>query len=282
MSNKNFQSEETEILSRDDAKVRQMLGDLARVDAPKDFDFRLKARIANHKPQDFQPRVFPFLRYAAPLGLAIIILAVIVVNGLYSTDNNSVLVVDNTVPNLVGNVSLPETSQPKEQFIAASNSPATNVETANFDKQEALVFPANTELTEQSKKPKIQNRNFENNGGGSKDFALTPKEAILPPGLNPDQKVEIPKDFLNVKSETPVKDILSLIGIEASFSNNQWKVEAVKQNSRAERSGVKANDVIEAIDDNKISTETISTKNINGKLTVVRGGERLEIKLQNE
>ena len=281
MSNINFQNEENEILSRDDARVRELLGGMERVEAPKDFDFKLKARIANTEPQSFQPRLFSVLRYAAPLALAVIILAVIVLNGLYSTDNNAVQVANKIVPSPVENVSLPANSEPKEQFIAVSNSTLANTETAAADKREASVFPADTALNEQSKKPKIQNRNFENNGG-SKDSALTPKEVILPPGLNPNKKVEIPKDFLNVKTDTPVREILSLIGIEASFSDNKWKVESVKQNSRAERSGVKANDVIEAIDDNKIATETISTKNINGKLTVVRGGEKLEIKLQND
>jgi hypothetical protein len=279
MSNKNFQNGENEILSRDEARVRELLGNLERVDAPKDFDFKLKARIANAEPNDYKPRLFSFLRRAAPLGLAILILAMVVVSGLYSFDNNSVpSIASNSAANPVVNPSLPDNSQPKEEFVAASNST-----TANLEKPEAVSFAANTELTEKSKKPKIQNRNTDNNGGGSKDFSFTPKSPILPPGLNPDKEVEIPKDFKNLNSDTSVKDILSIIGIEASFEKNRWKVNSVKQNSRAERSGVKANDVIEAIDENRLATETISTKNVNGnKLTVVRGGEKLEIKLQEK
>jgi len=278
MNNKNFQNGENEILSRDEARVRELLGNLERVDAPKDFDFKLKARIANAEPNDYKPRLFPFLRYAAPLGLAILILAMVVVSGLYSTDVNSVQVADNTVQTPIENVILPDNSQPKEEFVATSNSTA-----ANSEKPDAPSFAANAELAEKTKKPKIQNRNADNNGGGSKDFSFTPKSPILPPGLNPDKEVEIPKDFKNLNSDTSVKDILSIIGIEASFEKNRWKVNSVKQNSRAERSGVKANDVIEAIDENRLATETISTKNVNGnKLTVVRGGEKLEIKLQEK
>lgn len=283
MSNKNFQTEETEILSRDDAHVRELLGSLERVEAPKDFDFKLKARIKNAEPDDYKPRLFPVLRYAAPLGLAIIILAVIVVNGLYSVDNNSVQVAEINIQNPSANVNLPDNVQPKEEFIAESNPQTANAEAVNSARQEAPVFGANTELTEKSKGPKIQNPALEDNNGGFKDSALTPtNKRLFPPGLNPDKKVDIPKDFTDLNSKTPVRDILSVIGIEASFSNNKWKVDAVKQNSRAERSGVKVNDIIEAIDENKISTETISTKNVNGKLTVVRAGEKLEIKLQNE
>jgi hypothetical protein len=277
MSNKNFQNGENEILSRDEARVRELLGSLERVEAPKDFDFKLKARIANAEPNDYKPRLFPFLRYAAPLGLAILVLALVVLNGLYSTDVNSIQVAEKTVQNPSENISLPDNSQPKEEFVAAGN-PTT----ANSEKPEAPSFAANTILAEKSKKPKIQTRNADN-GGGSKDFSFTPKSPILPPGLNPDKQVEIPKDFKNLNSDTSVKDVLSIIGIEASFEKNRWKVNSVKQNSRAERSGVKANDVIEAIDENRLATETISTKNVNGnKLTIVRGGEKLEIKLQEK
>jgi len=107
MSNKNFKNEE-EILSGDDEKVRQMLGDLKRVDAPKDFDFRLKARMAAADPRAFQPRLFPFLRIAAPLGLAVIVLAFFVINGLFSVNNESVEPVAlQSAPNVVEKENVP-------------------------------------------------------------------------------------------------------------------------------------------------------------------------------
>ncbi len=60
--------------SREQTLVWQMIEDLPRVDAPKNFDFRVKARIADAKPTNFQPRFFPVLRYVLPLSLAVLIL----------------------------------------------------------------------------------------------------------------------------------------------------------------------------------------------------------------
>ena len=46
---------EREILSADEQKICDLIGRLDQVDCPKDFDFRLKARIANADRKDFQP-----------------------------------------------------------------------------------------------------------------------------------------------------------------------------------------------------------------------------------
>ncbi len=40
-------------------RVWQMIETLPAVDAPKDFDFRLKAQIAKAKSENFQPRFSP-------------------------------------------------------------------------------------------------------------------------------------------------------------------------------------------------------------------------------
>jgi len=275
MSNKNFQPEENEILSRDDEKIRQMLGNLERIDAPKDFDFRLKARIANAKPEDFRPRLFPILRYAAPLGLAIIVLAVVVINGLYSFDNNSVASVNSEIAKpLTENIGLPDSSQPGN-LVATNNLRTTNTENPsanveNNEKNEIKPFQKNLEFVSNTRKPKNDTPKTANNNPGSFDRAGTSPNVFLPPGF----------DSNNTYS---VKDILSMNGIDASFADKKWTVKSVFQNSSAERVGIKVNDVIEAINEKKISTETITSNEINvKKLTVVRGGEKIEINLQKK
>jgi hypothetical protein len=271
MSNKNFQTEENEILSADEAKVRKLLGNLQRVDAPKDFDFRLKARIANSEAKDFQPRLFPVLRYAAPLGLAIIILAVIVVNNLYSVDNGSIQVAENNVQNQIRSVNMPDNSAPKETLIAETTPQsivAENLTTnppVSTNKKETKTFSKNFELAANSGKPKNDKPQADNNGG-SRDSALSNTNVLMPKGFGGNNSVQ-------------VKEVLEIIGIKANFAGNQWKVESVGENTVAGNSGVKANDVIEAIDGKTLTGETIPAKSYGGKLTVLRGGERLEIKL---
>lgn len=278
MSNKNFPLEENEILSGDEEKICELLGNLQRVDAPKDFDFQLKARIANAKPQDFQaPRFFPILRYAAPLGLAIIILAVVVINGLYSFDDKSVAtVIDNQDKPKVENLSSGNNSQPEEKVIAKDDSQAKTAEnpTANLlykeDKKEISPLIKEPRLVANALNPAVKNSKAAKNSGDSKDSA----------GTSPN--ILVPKEFSS-NNPIQVKDVLSILGVEANFSDKKWTVKSVTQNSKAERSGVKANDIIEAIDGNNLSGETIPVaKTFNGNLTVVRGGKKMDIKLQNE
>jgi hypothetical protein len=288
-SNKNFQTEENEILSADDAKVCQMLDALARVDAPKDFDFRLKARIASRKSQDFKPRLSPILLYAAPLGLLIAVLAAVVINNLYSVDSRTTVpqVADNFTKPTIERINATESSQPGEKTIAASSSNQTNSVNppANpEDSDKILTSPRDSELAVNPKNRKSEKFDS-NSGGGSKDFAATNPGNIKPKGLNDIKPREAPKNFI-VANPISVKEVLSVIGIEATFSDKKWKVESVRQNSQASSSGIRPNDVIEAIDESVLSNETIApsaTGTFSGKkLIVVRGAEKIEIKLQNK
>ena len=71
-------------------RVWQIIDRFEPVAAPKDFDFRVKARIANAKPGDFQSRFLPVLRYVLPLSVVGLILAFVIFNGFYSFDNKTV------------------------------------------------------------------------------------------------------------------------------------------------------------------------------------------------
>ncbi|MEO7673391.1 MAG: hypothetical protein ABIU09_04855 [Pyrinomonadaceae bacterium] len=83
--NKNKLAGETEILSSDEQNVSRLLSNLKRVDAPKDFDFHLKARIANASPADYQTvRLFPVLKYAFPLALFLLIGGAFILNSSFS------------------------------------------------------------------------------------------------------------------------------------------------------------------------------------------------------
>ena len=56
MNNENLKNklvEREEILSADEQKISYLIGSLEKVSAPNDFDFRLKARIANAVKQRF-------------------------------------------------------------------------------------------------------------------------------------------------------------------------------------------------------------------------------------
>src|SRR5688500_18285244 len=80
-----------ERLNADDARISSLLRGLRRVDAPADFDFKLKARIANASPaRTASAGLFPVLKFAAPLLLLLPIVGFFITNGLFSSDQASI------------------------------------------------------------------------------------------------------------------------------------------------------------------------------------------------
>ena len=75
---------------------------------------------------------------------------------------------------------------------------------------------------------------------------------------------------------------LSINIVNGTFGASGWKVESVSPDTLAGRSGVKAGDVIEAIND-QVLTEKMSFKGkFNGKtLRVRRDGATMQIVLKN-
>lgn len=279
----NYQDlEENEILSVEDEKVRQLCGGLKRIDAPKNFDFRLKARIAAHQSQTVKSPVMAFLRYAAPLGLAVAIFGAVVSNNFYSVDNAA-------IPQLAGSftekprsepVSPLETKKPSE-IVLRNNGPS-----ADFENETAKN--SNPTLQFSTKSKNELGKIFENpknirpneNRGDSRDLASTQPRIITQQEFSSNKPLDSANNSTNPTSFS-VKDILSAMGIAATFSGNGWKVQSVGQNSRAESSGVKPDDIIEAVNDIKIPTEMIRANSINlRKITVMRDGKKFEIVLK--
>ena len=278
MKHQDFPNNTDEILSLEDEKVQKMIGDLKRIDAPKDFDFRLKARIANATSTDFQPRFLPVLRYILPLSTILVIFAFVVLNGLYFPDNQAVSQVAETVPpTQVEQKSPPimpfvdERVVAKDENLVVEDLPIKKDIKSLADKPQFIAVKSPTAKLKKNLSEKIDN------SGGSRDSASTvPPINYTPKGTNLNPIVENPP---NTKTLKPLnaQEILSQLGIEAIFTDAGWKVKSVKQ----EGLGVKVGDVIEAIDGEKLTDKPLSAKTVEvKKLTIMRGAEKIEISLR--
>lgn len=289
MNYKNLQTDadEPENFSADDAEIRELLGGLKRVEAPNDFDFRVRARIAKSSSRDFQPRFLPVLRYVLPLGVVLMVSAGFVFNSVYSGDsaNNPIVAVKNTPSTLNQNQTIQ--ANPPEDNSALSSPPASeNFVAAAAPIKNRTTAVSNVAQQADGKKSvaktdvKISPENSAPDGGGTRYSALTPpKRVITPPGISLDKTVGDPTSFVKPKSLT-AREILLQIGIEAIYENEKWKVLSVQENSPAKRSDIKNGDSVTAIDGEKLTDKPLSTKIIEGKkLTVERGTQRIEIRL---
>lgn len=273
---------DTEILSADEQRLREICLSLKKVDAPNDFDFTLKARIASANPSDLQPRFGFAFRYAFPALALIFVLGLLAYNsGFWSSPNNQIIAGGNpetVTPALprntaVSNITVPDKPEP----------PIGTVVNSIPDSQKLPKKPEPQTAQNIIKTPKKDLREVKNNsGGGSKVLSLTPDVPLQPNFTTP---VIVPKTTQSQEESKPipVKEVLSINGINADFENGRWTVKSVTANSLGESSGVKENDVIEAIDDQPLSADTVFNKTAGGKtITVTRSREKLRINLRNK
>jgi len=274
-------------------RVWQVIDGFKPVDAPNDFDFRVKARIADAKPGDFRQPLFPVLRYVMGLSIVGLILAFVVFNGVYSFDNKTVpAIAENNFQSPAQRENPLTTASPSEQ-VAVADVPQS------FEDEESIVeiTKQKTESKKQSRTSQSENlfvavksrrnsqeRNIkeaDKNSGGSQVLSVKLAKVMTPKGI-PNSPL-IDKNPSNFESANPitVEQILSQLGIEAVSENGRRKVKKVNQNSVAQRSGIKVDDLIEALDGEKLTSEPIRARIIEGKkLTVLRGTEKVEIPLR--
>ncbi|MBA4120974.1 MAG: hypothetical protein H0X72_00730 [Acidobacteria bacterium] len=275
--------------SSEQTRVWQMIDILPRVDAPVNFDFRVKARIANSKSADFQSRFFPVLRYVMPLGVIVLLLGIIAFNANYFSDNNDATpqIAKFVPPTSIENETTASDPSFTNQNILSTfgneSSVASQLNTNTVsikDIREAQIAAVNSKKKRRTETPK---KNAEESDGiGSRDITVSAPTVTLPRGLDPNRRIETAPNADDTKFFT-AEEILPFLGIEIVLQNENRTVKSVKRNSLAERSGVEVGDVIEAIDGKQISDEPFSGRTIKVKtLTVLRGVKKFEIALHNQ
>lgn len=291
---KTFQSE--------NFQLSQMIASLPKVQAPKDFEFGFKAKLAQSKLKKPLSPFWQTLRYFLPLTAAALIFGFVVVNS-------------NLFAPTPGVTQVEEKKADTEQAIAPEN-------IASFDeKQEATdkLVADNTEkpveesTTEKAVKPdttiekntppeiaESKPKTFEKKDSEeedeiltkdirpekdspkifNKDTALTSPDVINPPGVNPDKKITT-KINQTAKSFT-AKEVLSQLGIETSTENGRLKVSSIRENSAGASSGVKVGDFVTAIDGQELTAKPLKNRTVQGKtLKILRDKKELNIVIRN-
>jgi hypothetical protein len=275
---KNIETEEG--LSAGEAKVRQILGELKRVETPKSFGFAVQARIANARPEDFRTAGsgLSFLRYAVPLALVLMVVSGFVLNGIYNVNDNSVPAVagSNLTPPFVTVGPVEPASQ--SELASTGNDPQSNT---GFERR---VTPGTEVLaaippTPRTKKATVSSKDsgggsyVTTQGGPAAIIDLDPKGPVTSAPLQPGQ--------IGPAGQIPVQAILKIVGIKADSSNEGWKVTAVEANSLSDHSGVKAGDYVEAINGQPVTEGTRFSGGLVVKnLRIKRDGKSLDIPLK--
>jgi len=258
-----------------------MIEDFKPVVAPNDFDFHVKARIAQAKPSDFhKPAFLPILRYVLPLSVAVLLLGIFVINSQYFS--NEPMVNDFAQKEFANSANGNEVSLNvalANQMAIAPPIKGTEmvIEPPKIDEKmlsENISHreenPAQKESVEIAELPNNQPANSSKKRNekvfkGNHELSFSPPKIIYPRNANPN----LPKPLnSNMERAIPLGDeqILTFFGIETVNEDGKYKVKSLQKDKEGERSGVKIGDVIEQLKGNTI--------------TILRGIEKFEITLK--
>ncbi len=267
-----------EVLSGDEGKLRQMLGGLKRIDAPQNFDFALRRKIAEHQPETAGKINFlPFLRFALPFCLLVLFAGFVGFDLFLSPHIADVPAVAENIPPRPISPTIAENSPISP--ISPSVSQVQTVKEISAAPVAPKIPKTINKVLPTTRKDENQNLTKDEDFVGTRDSAITSSRPILPKGLNQNQKPLTTENVLN-NNPIPAQQILSQIGIEADYAETNWRVKTVKEKSLAERSGVKNGDLIEAIDDRKLDFDTVFTQTYSGKtIHIIRDGKKITLDL---
>lgn len=204
-------------------EVSSLLGTLKRMDAPGDFDFHVRTRIAAGRPS---ASWLPF-----PARVAVPLLLVAAIGGYFGvTSLRSPAVKEASIASVP--VNPPAVLEARHESTNSEPVLPTNSQTNDSI---ALLPPGGDKGVEKEKAP----------------GAFQPKTPATKRGGGSVVETQRIANVLSLH-RLPTKKILSDIGVDANFSGSAWTVGEVKQNSVAERSGLKSGDLIEAVNGKKV------------------------------
>ena len=263
------------IQDSDEARISGLLGSLKRVEAPGDFGFRVKARIASARPSTGRGSWLPAsAAIAAPLGLALAVGGYFTMTTVYSPATVSPPALADIRP-----AELPPIEVIDRNFVAESEPSVAAIETSSEPSpvtqppeiERAVVIKPSVRRTS-SHAPSL------NPGGGSMDITSGIGTEIMPKGSNQNGRNSADPTANGVNGSLPAKDVLSSIGADVGSG---WTVGNVKKGSSAERSGLRAGDVVEGINDKPVSDKTSFNGKFAGKsVQVRRDGKTVRIDLK--
>jgi len=251
----------------EDRSLGDLLRTLKRVDAPTDFDFKLKARIAARDPKaDSRQGWWPLPVYVYPLLVLVVVAATFVFFYRPAGEPLQVATQDHDLVPANGSAQAPE--------VVTQN--------GNVDPQVlAAASPERTRTDGPAPQGGSKDLPLTSHPGGSMDQGLRPPEQILPPGFNNNAKRQVSPNIGG--NSVSISTLLGFLGLDTRFEGQALKVTAVHSGSLGEKTGLKAGDIIEAVDNTPINSATRLGNSLDVKsFTVRRGTEQLHLNIRTQ
>jgi|GEM_PF-774546 len=263
-----------------DDDITRVLSALPHVDAPSDFDFGVKAKIARRQQSSVTgwfARMPAAMLYAVPL-VMVLLLGTYTFFLLAESSSPEIQVASQPETPVSESTAQQPASAPAERTAAQERS-VGSTEVVSAPKSATQVSSSQTNVRGVSGSAASRNTSHQR-GGGSYDMSSGQPRPIYPHGSAPRNAFPQPVNPQSSAGLT-VGDVLSPIGIKTVFENGEYRVTVVEDKSLAKKSGIATGDVVTAIDNHQLTQKS----NFKGKiaadqLTVKRGVQTLKIKLQ--
>jgi hypothetical protein len=260
---------------QNDDKVATLLGGLKRVNAPENFESRVRARLSDGRAH--ASGKFGWLKLALPTAALAGLALFLFLSGYLGGEVPEV--------NVATEVNKPTKAEPA--FTAQNPVPSNAVEPqpqqfrnpdVNAEVATAQPSPAETQAANKVQKNSNRIRTYDNN---SYDMASNPQKDILPRGLNTDlQTVGNSNSEKEMRRPTiAAADILRITGIISEFRGNDLTVSSTVKSSVSERIGVKPGDVIVSLNDIKMAKNAAFPSGVDLKtIRLRRNGQLVDLK----
>jgi membrane-associated protease RseP (regulator of RpoE activity) len=275
MGNQAPQINDPRVTDPGDEKIIQLLSALPRVEAPGDFGFRVKAGIAQGKPASGTSLWMPTaVKAALPLMLLVLVGGYFAVTTLYTTIDTPASVVAMQEEAIAPAADIQDRApvQAQETVVEQSSPPTFTARVPDIPGQQpSMSGPAQTVVDQASTKKRSSRNLAPPDGSRSKEEA-----ALITRELSKANDT-VPAPETSAKGER-AGEVLTRIGINALFGESGWKAESVSPNTAAAKAGVKAGDIIESVDDQKMNDLGSVARPAKGKkLRVLREGKSVDI-----
>jgi hypothetical protein len=269
MGNHNSEHKMNEVLTLDEQRIVQLLSGLDRVNSPTDFNFRVKARIAAAPSSTRRSWMPAVLKLAFPVILLMLILGVFLMRDPGVSMSDQVAKADEVqlVPGVVSQE--PAASLPQSVSVAPGEVPNP----PKIEQKESIAVVKRSPEPATPKAAVV--KEVETSApSGSIDLSSNVTQGInVPVPVNANKTFSPPKG-----SGRPVRlsatGVFSLMGIKGSFSGSEFKVMGITAGSAAEQSGIKAGDIVEAINGQPLAGGlTFPHDFAGGSLKVRRNGQ---------
>jgi hypothetical protein len=266
--------------TRSDEKVKSLLSSLPRIEPPGDFDIRVNARIASAGTSGRSKRPLIWAKFAVP-ALAAVALAAVFFGGIDRQD------VREQVVSPVSNYSEPGAVASQDEMASALPQPDVKAEDPPEPALAEKDVPVRRDVSQERRigsRPSDDahrgavRRAQPSEEGGAFEEAGRAGSRILPRGFEQGNDVRPENGVSEPTTSVSIADILSIMGVDADRQPDGWLVRSVRAGSVAQKSGVQAGDIVEAIDDTDIRVMSELKSRFDGSsLRVNRAGKSLRL-----